>query len=87
MLRAMTAEEVLAAWDALHDATPVGWFVGRPTYDERRDEWSLYAFDATERPKVGRREREWIAVALTQAGVVREMARCLNEIVSGRFPR
>ncbi len=32
-----------------------------PSYDERRDEWSLYAFDSTERPKVGHRSREWTA--------------------------
>ena len=41
--RDVTDEEVAAAWEELHDATPSGWFVGRPSHDERRDEWALYA--------------------------------------------
>jgi len=37
------------AWNALHDATPAGWHVGRPsTHDERR-QWVQYAFDPSER--------------------------------------
>jgi hypothetical protein len=73
-------DDLEAAWSELHDATPPGWFIGPTAYDGRRDEWSLYSFDATERPKVGRRSRDWTAVAPTQSGVVREMARCLREI-------
>lgn len=86
-IRDMTDDEMIAAWDELHEATPPGWFVGRPSYDERRDEWALYAFDTAERPKVGRREREWTAVAPTQARVVREMTRCMRELSAGRVPR
>jgi hypothetical protein len=82
----MTDEELAAAWSELHEATPAGWFVGRPAYNERRDEWSLYAFDTTERLKVGRRERKWKSVAPTHARVVREMARCLRELTAGRIP-
>lgn len=85
-IRDMTDEEVAAAWEELHDSTPAGWFLGRPSYDERRDEWSLYAFDTTERLKVGQRTREWTAVAPTQARVVREMTRCLRHIAAGRWP-
>ena len=46
----------------------------------------MYAFDQTEKPKVGRRSREWTAVAQSEDGVVREMARCLREIGAGRVP-
>jgi hypothetical protein len=83
----MTVEELLDAWTALHDATPPGWVVGRPAYNERRDEWSLYAFDATEGSKVGRRAREWTATAPTQARVIRAMTTCLRELALGKVPR
>ena len=80
----MSVEE---AWDELHDATPLGWYVGAPSFDERRDEWSLlYAFDTTESVEMGKRSREWIAVHPTQEGVLREMARCLHEPGEGRTP-
>jgi hypothetical protein len=46
----------------------------------------MYAFDQRERPSVGVRSREWTAVAETEAGVLREMARCLREIGAGRVP-
>jgi hypothetical protein len=44
------------AWTDLHDATPDGWFVGRPSYDERRKVWEQYAFDPCGRAS-GRRSR------------------------------
>jgi hypothetical protein len=47
----------------------------------------MYAFDPSERAKVGLRSREWTAVAPTEEGVVREMARCLREISAGRVPK
>jgi hypothetical protein len=47
----------------------------------------MYAFDPSERPKVGLRSREWTAVAETEAGAVRETARCLREIGEGRVPK
>ncbi len=78
---------LLDAWDELHDATPVGWQVGRPYYHDERREWVMYAFDPSERPTVGLRSREWTAVAESEEGVVREMARCLAEIKAGRAPR
>jgi len=28
------------AWDALHDATPAGWYVGRPSVGPRSREWT-----------------------------------------------
>ncbi len=79
----MTADDV---WDEVHRVTPPGWHVGLPTYNPRRHEWEQYAFDPSERPLAGRRSREWIAVASTEEGVLREMARCLWEISEGRVP-
>jgi hypothetical protein len=87
IVAAMTSQELIEAWDDLHESTPPGWYVGKPTYDERRDEWTLYGFDTSERAKIGRRQREWTAVAPTQSGVVRSMASCLREIRAGRVPK
>jgi len=75
------------AWAELHEATLPGWQIGRPAFNERKGEWSLYAWDATERPKIGHRSREWTAIHPTQSGVLRAMARCLREIGEGRVPR
>ncbi len=77
----------LVGWAELHDATPTGWYVGTPSYHDERREWLLYAYDPSERAKVGRRSREWTAVAPTEEGVVREKARCFREIAAGRVPR
>jgi hypothetical protein len=76
-----------AAWDELRDAMPAGWWVGTPSYHDERREWVLYAYDPSERPVVGLRQREWQAVADSELGVVREMARCLREIAAGRVPK
>ncbi len=75
------------AWYFVHDATPAGWHVGRPSYHVERREWIMYSFDPSERPKVGIRSREWTAVAESEEAVVREMTRCLGEIKAGRAPR
>ena len=37
------------AWDAVHEATPAGWYVGRPSYHDERREWVMYAYDPSER--------------------------------------
>ena len=77
---------------ALLPFTPVPWpgsqqvrFIN-PTPPERQ-EWLLYAFGPSERPVVGVRQREWQAIADSELGVVREMARCLQEIAAGRVPK
>jgi hypothetical protein len=76
------------AWDELLPATPRGWFVGKPTFDEHRAvPWSIYAFDTTERLKAGRRKREWTAIGPTEEQVIRTMAYCLREIGAGRVPQ
>lgn len=82
----MTTDDLEAAWDELHDATPAGWVVGRPRFHDERNEWHQYAFDPSERPKVGKRSREWTAVGHTEVACVMEMARCLREISAGRWP-
>lgn len=77
-----------AAWADLHKANQgMSWFLGMPSFFERRDEWQLYAFDPTERAKVGHRTSEWTAVHPTQIGVIRSMAKCLREFAAGRVPK
>jgi hypothetical protein len=81
-------DDLEAAWAELHEVNAsLGWYVGMPAFYERRDEWQLYAFDPTERPKIGHRSREFTAVAPTQERVVRDIARWLREISAGRVPR
>ena len=74
------------AWGDLHDATPAGWYVGRPSFDDGHRAWEQYAFDPSERAVAGVRSREWTAVAATELEVVRELARCLRLIREGRVP-
>src|SRR4029077_14912353 len=51
-----------AAWDEVFEALPAAWSVGRPSYHDERHEWTQYAFDPREMPKVGARSREWSAL-------------------------
>ncbi len=67
-----------AAWAAGYDATPPGWYVGRPSYHDERHEWTQYAFDPREMAKVGARSREWTAIDATEVECLREIARCLR---------
>ena len=80
-------DDRVAAWDAIHDATPPGWYVGRPGYNDNYRQWEQYAFDPSERPKVGLRSREWTAVGTSELHVLRQMGRCLREISLGRVPK
>jgi hypothetical protein len=83
----MTADDLDAAWAAVHDATPPGWYVGRPSYHDERDEWTQYAFDQHERPSVGVRSREWTVIGAAELEVLVEMARCIRELGAGRVPQ
>jgi len=83
----MTDDALAAAWEAVHDNTPPGWYVGRPAYVDRFREWRMYAFDPSERPVVGRRSRESVATGQTELDCLRVMARCLAEIKAGRWPK
>ena len=74
------------AWEAVHDATPPGWYVGRPS-QRHGGSWAMYAFDRTEKAHIGRRSREWTAVGQTEEECIFEMARCLRENSAGRVPR
>jgi hypothetical protein len=76
-----------AAWAAVHENTPEGWYVGRPGFEERYNQWSMYAFDPSETPIVGKQSRESTAVGPTDLACVREMARCLAELREGRWPK
>lgn len=82
----MTDPALVAAWEALHAATPKGWRVGRPYRHDERRTWEQYAFLPTLRAGGGRPRKEWIAVGATEAECVAEMARCLVEIGEGRWP-
>ena len=79
-------DELEATWAELHDATPAGWFVGRPG-QRHGGQWAMYAFDTTEKAHIGRRSREWTAVGQTEVECLVEMARCLREINEGRVPK
>lgn len=81
----MTDPALAAAWDAVHEHTPEGWYVGRPGYVGRYRQWSMYAFDPSEWPVVGKRSREWTAVGQSELHCVEVMARCLAEIKAGRW--
>jgi hypothetical protein len=62
------AADLAAAWDALHDAIPTGWRVGRPRLHDEVNMWEMYAWDETERVGPGKpRTREWTAVGPTEA--------------------
>ena len=80
------ATDLEDAWNELHDAKPAGWYVGRPSCDDRHKAWEQYAFDPVERAHLGHRSREWTAVAATELEVVRELARCLQLIREGQEP-
>ena len=84
--RPMPDPDLAAAWDAVHEATPTGWYVGRPGFEERYNQWSTYAFDPSERPRAGKRSHEAPAVGPTELECVQEMARCLGELKAGRWP-
>lgn len=73
-------------WAAVHNATPDGWYVGRPYFDERHNRWEQYAFDPRETPVVGKRLRKRTVVGQTELHCVQEMARCLGELKAGRWP-
>jgi hypothetical protein len=48
--------------------------------------WEQHTFDPQEQAQAGARSREWTAVAPTELGVTRELARCLRLIREGRVP-
>jgi hypothetical protein len=58
----MTDDDLHAAWAEVHDATPEGWYVGRPSEHPERNEWVMFAFDTRERPVMGKRAGEWTGV-------------------------
>ncbi len=83
----MTIDALPDAWDALHAALPPRWFVGRPSFDEYRGQWAIYAYDPFEKAVLGHREREWVAVGKGELEAVVEMTRCLGELREGKVPR
>ena len=76
-----------AAWDEVHANTPPGWYVGKPGYGERYNQWSMHAFVPSEKAVVGKRSRGWTAVGPTELRCVQEKTRCLAELREGRWPK
>ena len=80
------ATDLEDAWNDLHDAKPDGWYVGRPSWDDRRKVWEQYAFDPRERARwaigrgSGRRSRQPSSRSSAR------LARCLRLIREGRVP-
>lgn len=72
-------------WSAWADATPTTW-AGPPaarrstTTSATQSTGSSWAYDPGEKPRVGKRSREWTAMARTEVECVLEMARSLGEI-------
>jgi hypothetical protein len=80
-------DDIEAARDAIFDALPAGWSVGRPSYYPERRKWQQYAFDSFEAAKVGVRSKEWTVIGATEVECLLEMAGCLRELAAGRVPR
>ncbi len=68
-------------------AAPDGWPIGRPGWEDRYQHRSMYAFDPSEPAVYGGREQQWIAVGQTELDYVHDMAYCLGESKSGRWPK
>ncbi len=79
------ASDLEAAWDAVHAALPPGWYVGRPSYHDERDERLLYAFDPSERAVVGIRSREWTAA--TEAEAAAQLGLAASALPQSRMPQ
>ena len=83
----MTADDLEAAWAAVHDPTPPDLEVGQPSPHDGRHQWRQYAFDKREPAKVGFWSREWTAIGATAVECLFEMARSLRELRAGRVAK
>jgi hypothetical protein len=55
------------AWAEVHDATPPGWYVGRPGYSDALKAWEQYAYvPAESRRGGGHHAHEWTALGQTE---------------------
>lgn len=83
----MLREGRSAAWDALHDPTRRGWYVGRPSYHGERRKWASLRLQPLREAGHRLRRRKWMAIAESDEAVVREMAGCLREIGRRNVPK
>jgi hypothetical protein len=77
-MRPVAPDELAEAWEAVHDALPLGWVVGRPSlHDEEAERpWHVYASDLRVRSK----RREYVeATGWTEAEALRYLAGLLRE--------
>jgi hypothetical protein len=76
-----------AAWNAVHDATPSGKQVGQPAYAEYRNQWTMSR--STPTPALGPGSLGRGSGRRRGLGdkVLQEMARCLEVIGRGEWPK
>jgi hypothetical protein len=73
----MSDPELEAAWSGVHDATPIGWFVARPSRhnEERQRPWHVVAYDYRTAAK---RHDVVEATGNTEAEALRDLAELLR---------
>ncbi len=75
------------AWGEVYAVLPAGWTVTRPTYHlESGGYWVAYCRDTRYR-KDKPTPPFWEAMGPTEADSLRELARCIGELVEGRAPK
>jgi hypothetical protein len=72
--------------EELRTATPRGWYVGSPSFDDRYSEWVIHAFDPSSPATNGLRAREWTSIGSTEERAIQTMTACLRHIGAGRVP-
>ncbi len=70
---------LLAAWEAVDDATRSGWQVGRPSYHEVERSWHVFAGD-----QFGGEHHYMEAIGPTEAKALRDLARLMEQWVEER---
>jgi hypothetical protein len=73
----LEADDLTAAWQAVHDALPAGWTIHRPSHNVEVAErpWHALAVDLRQRAK----RREYVeATGWTETQALRDLARLLS---------
>jgi hypothetical protein len=65
------ADDLDAAWDAVHEAVPARWMVGRTTFDPAGDgSWSVWAVGRTKRGEI---PQSLIGTGATEVEALRDL--------------
>ncbi|MBA2488426.1 MAG: hypothetical protein H0V36_03765 [Chloroflexi bacterium] len=76
------------AWDALWEAMPSGWTVGKPQQDLVSKQWTASIVLVTGgTSRIGHMPKVVSAQAPTEATMLVELARCLVAYSEGRVPK